>query len=74
MARRRARDRAEERPGRAAIALRRFVNASEQGDFETAYRLLAAPLRARYTPKTFAEDFRREPLSANGWRAPARRR
>lgn len=49
--------------GEAKVALRRFVDAVEAEDFAAAYALLAAPLRARYTPERFAEDFRREPLA-----------
>jgi hypothetical protein len=32
-------------------------------DWKTAWSLLAAPLRARYTPERLREDFEREPLS-----------
>ncbi|MBZ4397411.1 MULTISPECIES: hypothetical protein [unclassified Myxococcus] len=44
-------------------ALRRFLDASDAKDWKTAYGLLAAPLRARYTPERLKEDFEREPLS-----------
>jgi hypothetical protein len=38
-------------------ALLGFVAAARAGDFETAWRLLAGPLRARYSPETLARDF-----------------
>ncbi|MBX5483592.1 MAG: hypothetical protein IRZ16_17355 [Myxococcaceae bacterium] len=43
--------------------LEAFVAAAEAGDFAAAYRLLAAPLRARYTPERLEADFRAEPLA-----------
>jgi hypothetical protein len=49
--------------GEAAAALRRFVDAVERRDFETAYGLLSGPLRARYTPERFEHDFAAEPLA-----------
>ncbi len=44
-------------------ALTRFLDASEARDWKTAWSLLAAPLRARYTPERLREDFEREPLA-----------
>jgi len=44
-------------------ALRRFLDASDARDWKEAYGLLAAPLRARYTPERLKEDFEREPLA-----------
>ncbi|MGI5865560.1 MAG: hypothetical protein ACOX6T_26355 [Myxococcales bacterium] len=38
-------------------ALRAFLDATEAGDFEAAYRLLAGSWRARYTPERLAADF-----------------
>ncbi len=38
-------------------ALDQFLKAAERGDFEAVYRLLASPLRARYTPARLASDF-----------------
>ena len=47
----------------ARRVLAEFLDASEKGDFERAYRLLSASLRARYTPERFAKDFAAEPLA-----------
>src|SRR5262249_50277587 len=47
----------------AAEVLARFIKASERGDFKTAYGLLTARWRARYTPDRLAQDFAREPLA-----------
>lgn len=47
----------------AAQTLRTFLDAADRGDFTTAYALLAAPLRARYTAQTLARDFAQEPLA-----------
>ncbi len=47
----------------AKVALTRFLNAVESLDWEKAWSLLSAPLRARYTPDRFREDFQREPLA-----------
>jgi protease-4 len=44
-------------------ALRAFIQASESGQFELAYRLLAQPWRARYTPDQLKRDFELEPRS-----------
>jgi hypothetical protein len=44
-------------------ALGDFLSAAEAGDFETAYRLLAGPWRARYTPGLLESDFRQEPAA-----------
>jgi hypothetical protein len=55
----------EEKPEDAPrAALRRFLDAVEAGDWATAWSLLSAPLRARYTPERLREDFKHEPLSA----------
>ncbi|EAU61721.1 hypothetical protein STIAU_6577 [Stigmatella aurantiaca DW4/3-1] len=43
--------------------LARFLNAAETTDWEKAWSLLSAPLRARYTPDRLREDFHREPLA-----------
>ncbi|WP_224363208.1 hypothetical protein [Hyalangium versicolor] len=47
----------------AKAALTRFLNAVEARDWEKAWSLLSGPLRARYTPDRFREDFQREPLA-----------
>ncbi|NMO19718.1 hypothetical protein HPC49_35270 [Pyxidicoccus fallax] len=44
-------------------ALSRFLDTVEARDWKTAWSLLAAPLRARYTPERLREDFEREPLA-----------
>lgn len=54
---------ADKQPPTARAALAAFLDAAERGDFEVAYRLLAAPWRARYTPERLASDFRAEPLA-----------
>jgi len=41
----------------------RFVAAAERHDFQTAYSMLAGPLRDRYTPERLAQDFDGEPLA-----------
>lgn len=38
-------------------ALEQFLGAAGRGDFEAAFRLLASPLRARYTPARLASDY-----------------
>jgi hypothetical protein len=38
-------------------ALEQFLEAAGRGDFEAAFRLLASPLRARYTPARLASDY-----------------
>ncbi|SES85127.1 hypothetical protein SAMN05443639_101429 [Stigmatella erecta] len=43
--------------------LARFLNAAESTDWEKAWSLLSAPLRARYTPDRLREDYQREPLA-----------
>lgn len=48
---------------RARSALGRFVASTEAGDFETAFSLLAGPLRARYSVARLREDFQRDPLA-----------
>lgn len=54
----------ETRPGDEAKAvLTRFLNAVEARDWEKAWSLLSGPLRSRYTPDRFREDFQREPLA-----------
>jgi hypothetical protein len=47
----------------AKAALTRFLNAVEARDWEKAWSQLSAPLRSRYTPDRFREDFLREPLA-----------
>ena len=47
----------------AKAVLTRFLNAVEARDWEKAWTLLSAPLRSRYTPDRFREDFVREPLA-----------
>lgn len=47
----------------ARQALGQFLDASEKGDFATAYRLLSASWRSRYTPERLARDFGLEPLA-----------
>ncbi len=44
--------------------LNRFLDAVKGRDWPTAWSLLSAPLRARYTPERLRDDFKREPLSA----------
>lgn len=54
----------ETRPAdEAKAALTRFLNAVEARDWEKAWSLLCGPLRSRYTPDRFREDFQREPLA-----------
>lgn len=54
----------ETRPADEAKAvLTRFLNAVDARDWEKAWSLLSAPLRSRYTPDRFREDFEREPLA-----------
>jgi hypothetical protein len=45
-----------------AVTLRKFLDSADRGDFATAYSMLAAPWRARYTPERLKEDLEREPL------------
>ncbi|WP_163996546.1 hypothetical protein [Pyxidicoccus caerfyrddinensis] len=44
-------------------ALSRFLDTVEAREWQKAWSLLAAPLRARYTPERLREDFEREPLA-----------
>ncbi|KFE70061.1 hypothetical protein [Hyalangium minutum] len=54
----------ETRPADEAKAvLTRFLNAVDARDWEKAWSLLSAPLRSRYTPDRFRDDFEREPLA-----------
>jgi hypothetical protein len=54
----------EEKPADAPReVLGRFLDAVEAGDWTSAWSLLSAPLRARYTPERLREDFKREPLA-----------
>lgn len=54
----------ETRPNdEAKAALTRFLNAVEAKDWEKAWTLLSSPLRSRYTPDRFREDYEREPLA-----------
>ncbi|MBU8894720.1 hypothetical protein DRW03_09360 [Corallococcus sp. H22C18031201] len=54
----------EARPADAPrAALTRFLDAAEARDWKATWGLLAAPLRARYTPERLREDFEREPLA-----------
>jgi hypothetical protein len=54
----------ETRPADEAKAvLTRFLNAVDARDWEKAWSLLSAPLRSRYTPDRFRDDFQREPLA-----------
>ena len=45
-----------------AVVLR-LLQATEEGDFQTAWTLLSLSLRARYTPARLKEDFQNEPKS-----------
>jgi hypothetical protein len=55
----------EEQPADAPReALGRFLDAVKADDWSTAWSLLSAPLRARYTPERLRDDFTREPLAA----------
>lgn len=47
----------------AKATLTRFLNAVEARDWEKAWSLLSSPLRSRYTPDRFREDFQSEPLA-----------
>ena len=47
----------------ARMALTAFLAAAEAGNFAAAYELLAAELRARYTPRRLEQDFAAEPLA-----------
>ena len=49
--------------GAPSEVLSRFLDAAEAGDFDTAYRMMAGGLRARYTPERLKQDFDREPLA-----------
>jgi len=55
---------------RAALA--QFLAAQQSGDFEKAYTLLAAPLRARYTPRRLQADYQRDQALAADKLARAR--
>lgn len=41
-------------------ALQAFLDDQQQGAFDKAYALLAAPLRARYTPERLKQDYVRD--------------
>ncbi len=43
----------------ATEVLRKFARAAMSGDFATVHAMLAAPLRARYTPERLRADFSR---------------
>jgi len=45
----------------SAAVLRRFLDAADVGDFDTAYQLLTESWRARYTPERLKRDFALEP-------------
>jgi hypothetical protein len=47
----------------ADAILLRFLQAADEGDFKTAWTLLAPSLRSRYTPARLKEDFQNEPKS-----------
>jgi hypothetical protein len=47
--------------GQPAEAVRAVVRAARAGDFAEAWRWLAAPERARYTPERLARDFQAAP-------------
>jgi len=49
--------------GAPSEVLSRFLDAAEAEDFDTAYRMMAGGLRARYTPERLKQDFGREPLA-----------
>lgn len=49
--------------GGARKVLEAFIAAADAGDFEAAYALLGAKLRARYTPSLLERDFKAEPLA-----------
>ena len=54
----------ETRPNdEAKASLTRFLNAVEAKDWEKAWSLLSSPLRSRYTPDRFRDDYEREPLA-----------
>ncbi|MBI5542608.1 MAG: hypothetical protein HY901_01875 [Deltaproteobacteria bacterium] len=44
-------------PSGPKLALDAFLAAAERGDYEACWRLLASPLRERYTPARLGEDF-----------------
>ncbi|XSF00129.1 hypothetical protein VZL07_01575 [Pseudomyxococcus flavus] len=44
-------------------ALRLFIERVEARDWKSAWSQLSGPLRARYTPERFREDFERDPLA-----------
>jgi hypothetical protein len=50
--------------GQPAEAVRALVKAARAGDFAEAWRWLAAPERARYTPERLARDFQSAPGTA----------
>lgn len=52
---------AGESEGDARAVADAFVKAAAAGEWKKAYSFLAAPLRARYSPERFAEDFKAEP-------------
>jgi hypothetical protein len=47
--------------GQPAEAVQALVRAAQAGDFPEAWRWLAAPERARYTPERLARDFQSAP-------------
>ena len=51
--------------GAAREVLRAFVDAAEARRFGAVWQLLAAPLRARYTPERLEREFFQEPLAAD---------
>lgn len=54
----------ESRPADVPRAvLGRFLDAVDAKDWQTAWSLLSAPLRARYTPERLRDDFEHEPLA-----------
>ena len=50
--------------GQPAEAVQALVKAARAGDFAEAWRWLAAPERARYTPERLARDFQSAPGTA----------
>jgi len=50
--------------GQPAEAVQALVRAARAGDFAEAWRWLAAPERARYTPERLARDFQSAPGTA----------
>lgn len=54
---------ADSMQGSADAVLARFIQATDEGDFQTAWTLLAPVLRARYTPQRLKDDFQLEAKS-----------